>query len=34
VPEPEKEVYYKYIVDSANELDTVIKDITAKTVLK
>ncbi|MCX6206878.1 MAG: PAS domain S-box protein [Bacteroidetes bacterium] len=33
VPETEKEVYYKYIVDSAHELDSVIKDITAKTVL-
>ena len=32
VPESEKGIYFNYMVDSANELDNVIKEITAKTV--
>jgi hypothetical protein len=32
VPEGEKSDYLKYVKDASNELDGVIKDITAKTV--
>jgi len=32
VDESEKENYFKYVLDSAHELDSVVKEITAKTV--
>ena len=32
IPEIERPVFFKYVTDSANELDAVIKEITAKTV--
>lgn len=32
VPDDEKGTYFNYVVDSANELDHVIKEITAKTI--
>lgn len=32
VADAEKENYFKYVLDSANELDNVIKEITAKTI--
>lgn len=33
VPESEKAIYWKYVKDASNELDAVIKDITAKTIV-
>jgi hypothetical protein len=32
VPETDKRMYLKYVQDSANELDNVIKEITSKTI--